>query len=474
MVAGLSNELSRRGHDVKIMLPGYASIDEHAASKERLGTIDVPVSGRSEAATVERVAVRRAQAGDEPSPDYWVVRHTGFFNRRGLYQESGRDYADNLARFAFFCRAAVEWILASRRSSGWKPDIIHAHDWQAALIPLYLRAHTGQGDALTGMRTIFTIHNLGYQGIFPALEYPKLGLSPEWFSATWLEFFGSLNLLKGGIVSSDWLTTVSPTYAREIQLPELGFGLDGVLREHHDRLLGITNGIDTELWDPSNDPWLPTQYSTRDRSGKRLCKIALQQEMQLPVSEGPVIGVVSRLVEQKGIDLIVDALQDHYRAVDFQLVVLGTGDHRLERRLGDLEKQHPAHVRVRLDFNEGLAHRIQAGSDIALIPSRYEPCGLTQLCSLRYGTVPIVRKTGGLADTVTGYPGGQSKAPTGFVFDEPTPHALVGSLAQALRLYREPAKWERLIESGMQVHVGWTEPALQYERLYGRPLAFVR
>ncbi|HSE58419.1 MAG TPA: glycogen synthase GlgA [Nitrospiraceae bacterium] len=466
MVTGLSNELARRGHDVKIMLPGYASVDGHAVSKEPLRTVDIPVLGKTESATIERLLIRRERAGAVLSPDYVVVGHDGFFNRRGLYQEGNRDYPDNLARFAFFSRAAVEWVRASAESSGWVPDIIHTHDWQAALVPLYLRADGKQRAALTAIRNILTIHNLGYQGIFPASEYAGLGLPPKWFSPAWLEFFGSVNLLKGGIVASDWLTTVSPTYAREIQLPELGFGLDGVLRERRDRLLGITNGIDIDQWDPSCDPWLPSRYSAQDYSGKRLCKAALQQEMQLPVGIHPLIGVVSRLVEQKGIDLVVDALED-MPSIDFQLVVLGTGDPLLERRLRNLEEAHPTRVRVRLGFNEELAHRIQAGADIALVPSRYEPCGLTQLCSLRYGTVPVVRKTGGLADTVVGYPGDHSQAPTGFVFDEPTPDAFARALGQALQVYRGP-DWKRLIESGMNVQVGWKEPARQYEELYKR------
>jgi starch synthase len=465
MVTALSNELARRGHDVKIMLPGYASADDHAVSKELLYTIDVPILGRTESASIERILVRRDRPGGTRNPDYVVVRHEGFFNRRGLYQDGGRDYADNLARFAFFSRATVEWLWTAAKSSGWMPDIIHAHDWQAALVPLYLRAYEAQRDLLKGIRSILTIHNLGYQGIFPASEYAVLGLSPEWFSPAWLEFHGSVNLLKGGIVASDWLTTVSPTYAREIQLPDLGFGLDGVLRERHDRLLGIANGIDTDLWDPSRDPWLLSPYSAKDRSGKRLCKIALQQEMQLPVGERPLIGVVSRLVEQKGIDLVVDALED-MQAIDFQLVALGTGDYLLERRLRDLEEANPAYIRVRFDFDEGLAHRIQAGADIALVPSRYEPCGLTQLCSLRYGTIPIVRRTGGLADTVIGYPGDDSQTPTGFVFEDPTPEAFTQALDQALKVYREAPDWEKLIESGMQAQVGWTEPARQYEGLY--------
>jgi starch synthase len=465
MVTGLSNELSRRGHDVKIMLPGYASVYDHAISNEPLGTIDVPILGRTESATIERLLVRRDGVGGTRSPDYLVVRHEGFFNRRGLYQEGSQDYADNLARFAVFSRATIEWLWASAKSSGWMPDIIHAHDWQAALVPLYLRAYEGQRGVLVGTRNILTIHNLGYQGIFPASDYAVLGLSPEWFSPAWLEFYGSVNLLKGGIVASDWLTTVSPTYAREIQQPELGFGLDGVLRERHDRLLGIVNGIDTDLWDPSRDPWLSSRYSAQDRSGKRLCKTVLQQEMQLPVGQIPLIGVVSRLVEQKGIDLIVDALED-LRTVNFQLAVLGTGDRLLEQRLKSLEKTHRDHVCVRFGFDEGLAHRIQAGADIALVPSRYEPCGLTQLCSLRYGTIPIVRKTGGLADTVIGYPGDHSQTPTGFVFEDPTPEAFTRTLGHALKVYREEPDWEKLIESGMQTQVGWTEPARQYEGLY--------
>lgn len=467
MVTGLSNELCRLGHDVKVMLPGYASVGDHAVSRARLCTIDVPISGRTDSATIERILVRRDRADATRGPDYVVVRHEGFFHRRGLYREDNRDYADNLARFALFSRATIEWLEVSAKASGWLPDIIHAHDWQAALVPLYLRAYEGQRGVLKGVRNILTIHNLGYQGIFPAAEYGVLGLSPEWFSPAWLEFYGSVNLLKGGIVASDWLTTVSPTYAQEIQLPELGFGLDGVLRDRHDRLLGITNGIDADLWDPSRDPWLAARYSAEDRSGKRLCKTALQQELQLPVDERPLIGVVSRLVEQKGIDLVVDALEDR-GVVDFQLVVLGTGDHVLERRLRALEAAHPANIRIRFGFDEGLAHRIQAGADIALVPSRYEPCGLTQLCSLRYGTIPIVRKTGGLADTVIGYPGDPSHTPTGFMFEDPTPEAFARTLGHALKVYRETLDWEKLIESGMQTHVGWTEPARQYEELYGR------
>lgn len=466
MVAGLSRALSSMGHSLRVLFPRYPSVVKNAQRCEPLETFSIPVGGGVEAAALERVIPTAGDRGDG-AVRYYALRHDGFFDRRGLYQESGQDYPDNLARFALFCRGALEIGRWWAQKEGWTADVLHVHDWQTALVPVYLKTLYVDQLECRGLRTVMTLHNVGYQGIFPASQYDVLGLPGKFFAPESLEFYGSVNLLKGGMVFADHLTTVSPTYSREIQTPEFGFGLEGVLRERRDRLVGIINGIDTDVWNPEQDLLLPARYSRAILEGKAECKRALQRECQLPLEEGPILGVVSRLAAQKGIDLIVETVPAVLQK-GAQLIVLGTGESEIEESLTQLQGRYPGQVRAYFQFDEGLAHRIQAGADIFLVPSRYEPCGLTQLCSLRYGTVPIVRKTGGLADTVTGVSTDSIRQGTanGFVFSAPAPHALQQALAEAVRWYTNKQAWLRLVQAGMEQDVSWRKPAKQFEELY--------
>lgn len=466
MVAGLSRALSSLGHSLRVLFPRYPSVLKSAQRCESLETFAISLGGGVEAATLERV-IPTAEDIRGGAVSYYALRHDGFFNRRGLYQDSGQDYPDNLARFALFCRGAIEICRWWTQKEGWTADVVHVHDWQTALVPVYLKALYADQPECRALRTVMTLHNVGYQGIFPGSQYDVLGLPARLFAPHLLEFFGSVNLLKGGMVFADQLTTVSPTYSREIQTPEFGFGLEGVLRGRQDRLVGIINGIDTDVWNPEQDSLLPARYSRAALEGKAECKRALQRECRLPLHEGPILGVVSRLAAQKGIDLIVEAVSPALQ-MGAQLIVLGTGELEIEESLRGLQASYPGQVRAYFQFDEGLAHRIQAGADMFLVPSRYEPCGLTQLCSLRYGTVPIVRRTGGLADTVTGVSpdsAHQGRA-NGFVFDSPTPRALQLALMEAIRRYANKPEWLRLVQAGMGSDVSWRKPAKQFEELY--------
>ena len=461
VVGALSRELARLGHDVTLVLPRYKQVGEAAMDltevrKIQVPAAPVPIEVGIETGTLKDSTVRLI-----------AIRHDPFFARAGLYGEAGVDYPDNLARFALFCRAALEVC----QGLDWWPDVLHAHDWQAALAVVYLKTVYVSHPTLASCRTLFTIHNMGYQGVFPATEYSTTGLFWSEFTPDRLEFFGQVNLLKGGIIYADLLNTVSPTYAREIQTAEFGYGLAGVLEARKDRLFGIINGIDYDDWSPANDPHLPAQYSETNLAGKKTCKTGLQREMKLPAWNVPLLGVVSRLVSQKGTDLILEILPD-LLSLDVQMVLLGTGDPTYETQLTALHARFSEKFAVRLGFDESLAHRIEAGADMFLMPSRYEPCGLNQLYSLSYGTVPIVRKTGGLADTVVAYrPGEKRSTATGFVFESAHPEVLFSTILLALQVYRDTEEWQRLMQRGMRQDFSWRHSAQEYVKLYQRALA---
>ncbi|MBM4125328.1 MAG: glycogen synthase GlgA, partial [Nitrospira sp.] len=465
-VAGaLPCELARLGHRVCLVIPRYGAIDGAALGLKEWRRLAVPTALGTIKAAIEQGTLPDGQGR------VLAVRHDPYFDRAGLYQESGRDYPDNLERFAFFSRAVLELLPVLQNESGWVPDVLHAHDWQTALSLVYLRTRDA-GAPRHAIRTMFTIHNIGYQGLFPARDYWKTGLGPELFTPKTLEFYGSVNLMKGGLVFADSLTTVSPTYSREIQTPEFGFGLDGVLRERQDRLAGIINGIDAALWNPETDAYLPCRYSAADLSGKKVCKAAVQREMALPVREEvPLLGIVSRLTEQKGLDLVADILPE-LAMLDLQVALLGSGDPATEARFRALQAQFPRKVGLSIGFDDGLAHRIEAGADMFVMPSRYEPCGLSQLYSLRYGTVPIVRRTGGLADTVVSYSPQAIREgrATGFLFGEATKEALLATVLLALRVYAEGREWQALIRAGMAQDVSWAKSARAYVELYRKML----
>jgi starch synthase len=462
VVGTLPIELARLGHEVRLALPRYAALDATAITLKKAPAVEVPWRGER-----LEVGVETGTLGGGAVP-LTCIRYDPFFARPGLYGEGGRDYPDNLDRFALFCRAVME----ACKQPGRPPDILHAHDWQAALAVAYLKTLYRSDPAWARTRAVFTIHNMSYQGLFPVTAYEATGLPWSEYTTERLEYYGQVNLLKGGLVYADTLNTVSPTYAREIQTAEFGCGLEGVLQTRKDRLFGVTNGIDYNVWNPETDPHLPARYSADDLSGKRECKRALQAEMKLPVRDVPLVGLVSRLVFQKGIDLIVDILPK-LLDLDVQVVALGSGDPSYQVLLSGLSARYPDKLSVRLGFDESLAHRIEAGADLFLMPSRYEPCGLNQLYSLRYGTVPVVRKTGGLADTVVPYaPDARSRpAATGFIFEKPAPEVLLSTMFLALRVYRDKEEWTGLMRRGMQQDFSWQRSAGQYVDLYQRALA---
>jgi starch synthase len=399
------------------------------------------------------------------------IDYPPFFDRDGLYASPDGDYPDNAHRFALLSRAALEF--AQQEAGGAAVDIVHAHDWQAGLAPALLRTEGHRWPRLAAAGTVFTIHNLAYQGLFPSGVVDELGLSRGLFTMSGAEYWEQLSFLKAGINFSDWVTTVSPAYARETLTPAFGCGFEGVLRAREARYVGILNGIDDRLWDPATDPLVPAHFDATDRSGKALCKRAALEAFGLPVGDDaigrPLIGVVSRLVDQKGFDL-VEAASEGLMALDASWVVLGTGDKRHEAMWRTLRERYPSRVGVFIGFNERLAHLVEAGADLFLMPSRFEPCGLNQMYSLRYGTVPVVRAVGGLDDTVRGYTSRARRA-NGFKFEEATGEALLRTMRQALRVYRDRAAWSELMLRGMAADHSWDTSAREYVRVYRRARA---
>jgi starch synthase len=475
--AGLCQALANRGHDCRAWMPLYGSIRQGSRHLEDTGLrFTVPIQNR----LVQGGLWRSSMAGG--NVPVYLVEQPEYFERddaklgRGLYQQATADgtradYPDNCERFVFFCRAVLE----SLARMDWKPDVFHANDWQCGLVPVYLQELYRHRAGLSLARSLFTIHNLAYQGMFWHWDMHLTGLSWRLFNHRQLEFYGHLNFLKGGIVFSDVATTVSPTYAREIQTPEHGCGLEGVLSERRDRLFGIVNGIDDRVWNPADDPHLPVHYDVNTvQAGKAACKATLQRRFNLPRKpRAPVLGMISRLVEQKGLALIARVAESILRE-DTQMIFLGEGEPVYERMLRDLGDRYPNQVGLVLGFDEPLAHLIEAGADMFLMPSRYEPSGLNQLYSLRYGTVPLVRATGGLADTITDCTPESLAAhtATGFRFDAYLPQALLSCVVRALGVYhRQADAWLSLIRTGMGQDWSWQRSALAYEKLYDRLVA---
>jgi starch synthase len=384
-----------------------------------------------------------------------------FFDRGELYGTPDGDYPDNAERFIFFCRAVLE----ACPLAGLRPDIIHCNDWQTALIPLYLRTiyHTG---FLKNTATIMTIHNLGYQGLFDASRFSLSGLPPEWFNPEGVEFYGKVNFLKAGLIGADRITTVSETYAKEILTPEDGFGLDGVLRKRSADLSGVVNGIDTEEWDPQSDILIPSRYDSSDLSGKTECRKRLIRECALGSGEknAPVVSMLGRLSSQKGIDIFLEAAEEII-SMGARLVILGKGDERYQGLIAGLGERHKGVVFVRIGYDEAFAHRVYAGSDMLLMPSQYEPCGLSQLIAMRYGTVPVARKTGGLADTIVDYEPLRGQG-TGFLFSEYKTSSLTECLRRAFCVFADTRRWKRLTATVMGRDFSWRTSAARYLALY--------
>jgi starch synthase len=451
-VAGaLPRALAARGHAVSVVTPRHGSIDPARFGLERVRGA-VRVRG-------EPVPVWVAKGS---APVYLVENEALFGSRGGLYAENGRDYPDNAERFAWLARAALALPGALRL----RPAIVHLNDWQTGLAAWLLRHEHAQDPSLRGVRSVFTIHNLAYQGVFPKEVLPVLGIPWDVFRYEAMEFHDQVSFMKAGLVFSDALTTVSPTYAREILTPAGGEGLDALLRHRARDLTGILNGIDVEAWDPATDPHLPAHFGPDDLAGKAACKAALQREVGLPErADVPLLALVGRLVQQKGVDLVAAALPD-LLARDLQVVLLGTGEARYEEAFSRAARDRPDRMAARIGFDERLAHRIEAGADLFLMPSRFEPCGLNQMYSLRYGTVPVVRAVGGLEDTVEDFDGWRRG--TGFKFRDYSPAALLVAVRRALDVWRDAAAWRGILARGMAEDNSWAHSAERYEALYRR------
>jgi starch synthase len=455
-VAGsLPRALASLGHDVRVVMPRYRQVDKAKAKLKKVAPLLVPLGGWRERADVLEGTMGGAVT-------VYFIEKDIFFDRPGLYQTARGDYPDNAERFIFFSRSVLELC----RALDFSPDIVHCNDWQTGLVPLYLKKSYGDAGPLQKTKTVFTVHNLGYQGLFRHLDMRLTGLGWDVFTPEGIEFWGRMNFLKAGLVFSDCVTTVSRTYSREILTPEYGHGLDGVLATRADDLYGIVNGIDYEYWDPSRDRALPKTFSASKPEGKAACKKKLRALAGLPPSEGPLIGMVTRLADQKGLDILTGALPD-IAALGVQLVILGTGDEKYERLLAEASRRHPEKVRALFRYDDALAKNIYAGCDMFLMPSRYEPCGLGQMNALRYGAVPIVRRTGGLADTVRDYNGGRG---TGFLFEEYSAAALADCLRRALKVYGNPSAWKRLVRRGMEQDFSWERSAREYVKVYRKAL----
>lgn len=464
VVTALAMALSKLGHRVTLLLPGYRGQAAKNARRVVMRFSILVMASKTEV-TVEEELV--AVTGASHPLRVFLVRHDPYFDRPGLYQEDHHDYPDNLERFTLFCRVILHVLRTLTEVQGEEVNVLHLHDWQTALCSVYLKALPDEYNGLQKIKALLTVHNLGYQGIFSAVELEKTGLPPSLFSSSAIEFYGSINCLKGGIIYSDAVSTVSPTYAKEIVTAEYGCGLEGVLSGRLDGVRGITNGIDTTVWDPEHDPYLPARYTSANLAGKRVCKRALQEEFGLPNLEVPILGVIGRLTFQKGFDLLLEILPE-LMSLELQIIFLGAGEYDLEQQLRVAQAGHLGKIGLYIGFDEGLAHRIEAGADMLIMPSRYEPCGLSQLYGLRYGTVPIVRRTGGLADTVVSFRPStvQSKSATGFHFIDASSDALLSTIMLALHVYQEHETWNSIIKSGMGADLSWGRSAQLYTKLY--------
>ena len=439
--------LEQLGQQIVIMMPFYGGID---GKKHGIKRIDDSLA----TATIGK------------DIQVYFVDHPSYFQRDGLYGNEQGDFPDNLERFQYFCWQALRVFKQLKK----KVDIVHCHDWQTALIPAYLKFSLKGDEFYKEMKTAFTIHNLAYQGIFPKKGFPKLKLDQKLFAPDGFEFYDQINLLKGGILYSDRVTTVSKQYAREIQAPKLGCGLDGVLRSRKDSITGILNGIDYEEWDPRKDSWIEKTYSPENLDGKYVNKNHLQELFGLPREENiPLFGFVGRLSSQKGLDLVAQAMEEIGR-MDVQLVFLGVGEEKYHRILKDMVARYPQKVAVHLKYDERLAHRVYAGSDLFLMPSVYEPCGLSQMISLRYGTIPLVFKTGGLADTVASFDAADGRG-NGFVFFKYDKGSFIQAVKLAIKTYKDKKTFSNLVKRAFECRFSWTDSAQEYITLYEQCLS---
>jgi starch synthase len=451
VIEALPKALVAQGHELAVVLPRYRGIK---TSMVVMPSVTIPLGGRLRFPSIADGTMLNGVR-------YFFVDDPGYFDRDGIYGNSAGDFPDNAERYSEFCRATIEIA-----KHVWPADVIHCHDWQTALVPVFLRSLYAADPLVKDLPVIFTIHNLGYQGHFPAAVLDRAGIPAEVYHPAGLEFYGIINLLKGGLVYSDYLTTVSKKYAEEIQTPEFGYGLDGVVRSRRDHVVGILNGVDYSVWNPEKDKFIAAPYSAKDLTGKQACKKELLEIFGLsPEYENhPVLGIVSRFADQKGFDLIAAIAKD-LMLEDVILTVLGTGDRRYEELFETLANEFPGRVGVRIGYDNELAHKIEAGADMFLMPSRYEPCGLNQIYSLKYGTVPIVRATGGLDDTVESFDVEHGTG-TGFKFEPYTGVALLDAVRLALHHFADERIWKRIQLNGMSRDFSWKRPATEYGKLY--------
>ena len=456
MVGALAKTLARTGHEVAVVTPLYRGIQEKFPALKKFDWwIDLPLGSRRVPAEVwilkpsERLTI-------------YFIHAPEFFDRAGLYSENGSDYWDNGERFVFFSKCVVQ--LACYLPL--QPQVVHIHDWQAGLVPALIKHQKESEEWGSAPRTCLTIHNLAYQGVFPASAFALTNLPENYFSSAGVEYFGTLNCLKAGIQLADAITTVSPRYAREITTEEFGYGLDGLLRKRKNSVFGILNGVDYEEWNTTHNPSLKHPYSSRSLHGKTLNKLDLQREVGLPVdADIPLFGSITRLVEQKGVDIQLGALEEMLQS-EMQFVLLGSGSPQFEKAYQTLAKRFPTKAAVRIGFDQAFSHHIEAGCDFFLMPSRFEPCGLNQMYSQIYGTIPIVRRTGGLDDTVVDISENKRKA-TGIKFGEYSSRAVAKAIRKALTLYRNPNLLTQYRRHTMKQNFSWGQTCEQFVNLYG-------
>jgi starch synthase len=459
VMEGLPRALAAMGHEVAVALPRYRGI---GTKRVVLPSLSIPVGPRMHFPAIHEGDVLHGV-------HYYFVDAAEYFDRGGIYGEFGGSFGDNPERYTLFARAVIEIA-----KQVWPPDLFHCHDWQAALVPVLLRGVYGYDPAFAHVPVVLTVHNIAYQGRYGSDVLWRTGLPGHLFHAGALEFWGDVSFLKGGMLFADYLTTVSRKYAEEIQTPQFGYGLDGVARTRASRLVGILNGADYSTWSPETDRWIAANYSAKDLSGKAVCKRDLLRGLRLPEENNGrmVVGIVSRFAEQKGFDLIAHVARE-FLDEDVALVVLGSGDSRYEaffRMLAESRPDRPERVGVRIGFDNVLAHKIKAGADLFLMPSRYEPCGLSHLYSMRYGTIPLVRATGGLDDTVLPFNPDTGEG-TGFKFWDATGPALLDTLRWALACYQNRPAWAKLMQNAMAQNFSWETAAQKYVEVYERARA---
>ena len=454
-VGALTGALADRGHEVAVFLPGYRAVLEHkdAATAERTHRLKVEQG-------IDFLSGEVRSFSPRPGVTVHLVCREEFFDRRGAYGNGERDYDDNSERFIFFSKAVVE----SLRLSDAGADIVHCHDWQAALVPVLLRQAERRHGVTLALKTVFTVHNIAYQGVFPSRTFARTNLPDEVNQMDGIEYYSQINLMKGGILFADRVTTVSPRYAQEIQTPEFGCGLDGVVQTRAEDLVGLINGVDTAIWNPATDEQLPARYSPQNMSGKKVCRAELLKRCGFTGAfKGPIFGVVARLAAQKGVDLIL-ANRDFFQANDVRLVLLGSGDRRLEEEVRALAREAPSKVHFTPRLDEAMSHLIEAGSDFFLMPSVFEPCGLNQMYSQVYGTVPVVSSVGGLVDTVIDADADPEHG-TGLIC-EPSSTGVLEALQRALALFADPTRYAAVQQRGMARDFSWKSAAGAYDRLY--------